>query len=213
MVDFDYELVVIGSGPAGQKAAIQAAKLRRQRGSRRAAPGRRRELRQHGHDPVEDDPGGDPLPHGPEPARDLRRRVPVEGGDLDRGSRVAHALRRRARAGRHPRPAPPQPRHAARGHRRVSSTSTRLAVTDAGGASRNVTAANDRDRERLRARASAGDRLQRQHDPRLGRHRPSARTDPGTIVVVGARRDRDRVRVDVRRARRAGRRSSTAGRR
>jgi pyruvate/2-oxoglutarate dehydrogenase complex dihydrolipoamide dehydrogenase (E3) component len=28
-VSFDYELLVIGSGPAGQKAAIQAAKLGR----------------------------------------------------------------------------------------------------------------------------------------------------------------------------------------
>src|SRR5947207_6440735 len=28
-VSFDYELLVIGSGPAGQKAAIQAAKLRK----------------------------------------------------------------------------------------------------------------------------------------------------------------------------------------
>src|SRR3954471_12423055 len=27
MSDFDYDLVVIGSGPAGQRAAIQAAKL------------------------------------------------------------------------------------------------------------------------------------------------------------------------------------------
>ena len=29
MADFDYELLVIGSGPAGQRAAVQAAKLRR----------------------------------------------------------------------------------------------------------------------------------------------------------------------------------------
>jgi NAD(P) transhydrogenase len=28
-VGFDYELLVIGSGPAGQKAAVQAAKLGR----------------------------------------------------------------------------------------------------------------------------------------------------------------------------------------
>jgi NAD(P) transhydrogenase len=27
MASFDYDLVVIGSGPAGQRAAIQAAKL------------------------------------------------------------------------------------------------------------------------------------------------------------------------------------------
>jgi len=27
MSDFDYDLIVIGSGPAGQRAAIQAAKL------------------------------------------------------------------------------------------------------------------------------------------------------------------------------------------
>ena len=27
MPDFDYDLIVIGSGPAGQRAAIQAAKL------------------------------------------------------------------------------------------------------------------------------------------------------------------------------------------
>ena len=28
-MDFDYELIVIGSGPAGQKAAVQGAKLRK----------------------------------------------------------------------------------------------------------------------------------------------------------------------------------------
>src|SRR6476660_167914 len=28
-MDFDYDLIVIGSGPAGQKAAVQGAKLRK----------------------------------------------------------------------------------------------------------------------------------------------------------------------------------------
>ena len=48
---YDYDLLVIGSGPAGQRAAIQAAKLyKRVAIVERKADGRRRQ-RQHRHDP------------------------------------------------------------------------------------------------------------------------------------------------------------------
>jgi NAD(P) transhydrogenase len=57
-MDFDYELLVIGSGPAGQKAAIQAAKL-----GRRAAVVERREL------------GGTSVNWGTIPSKTLREAI------------------------------------------------------------------------------------------------------------------------------------------
>ena len=48
----EYDLVVIGSGPGGQKAAIAAAKLGKIGRGHRARPDARRGLREHRHHPV-----------------------------------------------------------------------------------------------------------------------------------------------------------------
>ena len=50
----EYDIVVIGSGPGGQKAAIASAKLGKSVAHHRARPNARRRLRQHRHDPVKD---------------------------------------------------------------------------------------------------------------------------------------------------------------
>ena len=52
--EYDYALLVLGSGPGGQKAAIGAAKLGQRVCGRRAPAHGRRSLRQHRHHPVED---------------------------------------------------------------------------------------------------------------------------------------------------------------
>ena len=66
MADYDYDMLVIGSGPAGQRAAIQAAKL-----DKRVAIVERNETvgGERGHRPQQDAPGG----------RAVRIRVPRAG--------------------------------------------------------------------------------------------------------------------------------------
>ena len=76
LVTTTYDLVAIGSGPAGQRAAVQAAKL----GKRAAVVERRsagRRLRQHRHDALEDAAGDD---HGADRPRrrGVRRDLPPE---------------------------------------------------------------------------------------------------------------------------------------
>ena len=110
-----YDLFVIGSGPAGQKAAIQAAKLGKRVGDRRAPAAGRRRLHQHRHDPQQDAARGGALPPGYRQRDVLRQRLPrkenidvedltfrAQHGDQarDRGrARPAAAQRRRPRAG------------------------------------------------------------------------------------------------------------------
>jgi thioredoxin reductase len=53
----EYDLVVIGSGPAGQKGAIAAAKARKRRHYRPDGHDRRREC-SYWHNPQQDDTGG-----------------------------------------------------------------------------------------------------------------------------------------------------------
>ena len=48
----EYDLVIIGSGPGGQKAAV-AVQARQVGSSDRTGLDARRRVRQHGHDPVE----------------------------------------------------------------------------------------------------------------------------------------------------------------
>ena len=70
-----YDLVVIGSGPGGQRCAVQAAKLGKTRGDRRTPPRRGRRVHQHRHDPEQDAARGGARPVRPAPARALRRGV------------------------------------------------------------------------------------------------------------------------------------------
>ena len=120
-----YELLVVGSGPAGQKAAIQAAKLRKRVALVERRPRRRRRLGQHRDDPVEDDPRGDPLPHRPEPAGDLRPGLPPEGRDLRRGHRARGRARWSSASGASSATSSCETTCARRRARRASSTRTR----------------------------------------------------------------------------------------
>src|SRR5262245_17640137 len=72
---YDFDLVSIGSGPAGQRAAVQAAKL----GKRAAVVERRRAL------------GGVCLATGTIPSKTLREAVVVYSGIAGRGDRLPWA--------------------------------------------------------------------------------------------------------------------------
>ena len=170
----EFDIVVVGSGPAGQKAAIQSAKLGKQGGAGRAPRVGRRREREHRHDPVEDDSRGDPLPDGAQPAVDLRPGLPAEGRDLDRRHRAARAPGGRARAEHHPRPAAAESRDAARGNGDDSPTRTRSRSTAPDGTERRLTADFIVLASRLRAGAPARDRLQRVDGARQRRHRAAA---------------------------------------
>ena len=60
MSDAEFDLVCIGSGPAGQRAAIQAAKLGKRVAIIERQRIRRRRVRRHGHHPLEDLPRSGP---------------------------------------------------------------------------------------------------------------------------------------------------------
>src|SRR5262249_24594271 len=72
---YDFDLVCIGSGPAGQRAAVQAAKL----GKRAAVVERRREL------------GGVCIATGTIPSKTLREAVAASSGIAGRGDRLPWA--------------------------------------------------------------------------------------------------------------------------
>ena len=147
----ELDLLVIGSGPGGQRAAIQAAKL----GKRVAVAERRDRLGgvsiHTGHDPVED----------PAPGRaGAARHAPAgrAGPDARRGDRAARRsqqlLDRAARRGGggdrdHARAVPAQPRRAAAGRRDASRTPTRSQID---GSDEPIRARADRDRGRHAAR-------------------------------------------------------------
>ena len=183
-----FDLVVIGSGPAGQKAAIQAAKLgKRVAVVEREKHGRRR-LRQHRDDPLEDDPRGRPLPHRPEPARRVRPELPAQGRHHDR------------------RPRPRGPRTSSSSEvdvirdqlarnrvelldgtaRFVDAAHGRASTSDDGGERRldgRAHRASPSGRRRARPRRR---RLRRPDDPRLRRDPRTSTGFPRSLVVVGA---------------------------
>ena len=51
MAEYDYDLLVIGSGPAGQRAAIQASKLNKRVAVVERKIDHRRRVHQYGHHP------------------------------------------------------------------------------------------------------------------------------------------------------------------
>ncbi len=126
-VGYDFDLLVIGSGPAGQKAAIQAAKL-----------GRRVAVVERGHMI-----GGVCINTGTIPSKTLREAVLYLTGMNQRGIygqsyrvkaditahdlfwRIEHVIEPRGRRG--PEPAWPKPRARRRRRRAASSTRTRSA--------------------------------------------------------------------------------------
>ena len=74
-----YDLIVIGSGPAGQRAAIYGAKLGKKSCPDRDARGSRRSLHQHRHHPLEDHARGRPSPLRIQLQIHLRDELPGEG--------------------------------------------------------------------------------------------------------------------------------------
>ena len=206
---YDYDLLVLGSGPGGQKAAIAAAKLGRRVGDRRAHAHDRRRVHQHRHDPVQDAARGRALPDRPDPAGALRPDLPGQGRHHGRRPDLPDPARDRPGDRRHPQPAGPQPRADARRHRPGSPSPTRSWSPADDGNEREVTA----DKFVI----AAGTRPARPSTVDFdGQHRGRLRRDPrpGPRAAVDGRgrrrRHRHRVRLDVRRARHQGDRRRAA---
>ena len=87
---YDFDLVVIGSGPAGQRAAIQGAKLGKRVAIIEKTSRGRRGLRQSRHHPVQDLARGGAASVRLSRARLLRRLVPGQAEHHHPGSAVPH---------------------------------------------------------------------------------------------------------------------------
>ena len=201
---YDYDLLVIGSGPGGQKAAIAAAKL----GKRAAVVERRahggRGLHQHRHDPVEDPARGRPLPHRLR-QRDLygasyRVKEDITIGDLL--ARTQHVDR--PRDGGHPQPAAAATTSTSSAAPPSSSIRTPSACTAPSAATTTPsppTRSSSRRAPGRPARRTSSSTSERVLDSDgVLQHRAGARLDGRGR----RRRDRHRVRLDVRRARHPG---------
>ena len=198
----ELDLLVIGSGPGGQKAAIQAAKL----GKRVAVAERRDRLGgvsiHTGHDPVQD-----AAPGGARAARHAaaRRARPDAGrGDRAPGDPAAARPRRRRRRRRDRRSRASSSGATTSGccpATRASRTTTRSSID---GADEPIRAGADRDRRRHAAGAAGLGRVRRPHDHRLRRAAQAREPRAAHDDRRRRRRDRRRVRVDVRRARDQG---------
>ena len=208
----EYDLVVIGSGPGGQKAAIAAAKLGKIGRRDRTRHDARRRLRQHRHHSVEDVARGRRLPHRDEPARALRRQLPRQGQDHPRRPAGPHPARDRqgdrrgalaadAQPGRPVRRARPLRRRA---HRRWSRIPTApSSITVSGG---NIVIATGTKPARP-AGVEFDENRVLDSDGIL-----DLKTHPDVDGGGRRRRDRHRVRVDVRRAGHQGHRRREARR-
>ena len=96
-----FDLVVIGSGPAGQRAAIQAASRAEPGRAGRTPGGGRRHLHQHGHHPEQDDAGSRAAPvRLPVPGH-LRRQLPGQRQHQNVGPVVPGPAGDQERARRH----------------------------------------------------------------------------------------------------------------
>ena len=200
-----YDLIVIGSGPAGRRAAIQAAKLDRSVLVIEKRPPGRRRLGAHRHDPVQD-----PARDGAQPlrlarARLLRPRLPGEEGHRGRGPAPApaHDARPRGRGAR----APVRPQRRARRCAARRASSIRTGSRSTGRARRD---AQLFEADALRASRSAPRPFRPDYMPFDGEHvldsdeildlKPHAAQPDGGR----RRRHRRRVRHHLLRARRAG---------
>ena len=201
---YDFDLLVIGSGPAGQKAAIQAAKLHR----RVAIVEQQRMV------------GGVCINSGTIPSKTLREAVLFLTGMTQRSMygdsyrvkddvtiadlfwRTQAVIQREADVVRD---------QLSRNHVRILtgtgqfSDAHTVTVSRGGRRAPPGDGGADRDRGRNPAGPPEDRRLQRAHRARLGRH-PAPREDPRRAPGRGSRRDRHRVRLDVRGARVEGHR-------
>ena len=106
----DYEMLVIGSGPSGRRAAVQSAKLGKIGAGCRQGPQAWRRVGPYRHHPVQDAARNRAQSFGLARARLLRPGLPGEAGHFDRRSDPAPAQDARPR-GR----GPAAPVHAQRG--------------------------------------------------------------------------------------------------
>ena len=97
-----FDLIVIGSGPAGQRAAIQAAKIGKARRAGRKARMRRRRLHQHRHHSQQDHARSRAAPLRLQLPEHLRRQLPRQGKDHHGGSGLPRPARDQDRNRRHP---------------------------------------------------------------------------------------------------------------
>ena len=96
-MQLDYDMIVIGSGPAGRRAADPGGQARQVgAGGREGPPGRRR-LGAHRHDPLEDAARDRAEPDRLARARLLRPRLPGQAGHRGRGPDGAAAQDARPR--------------------------------------------------------------------------------------------------------------------
>ena len=184
---YDFDLLVIGSGPAGQKAAIQAAKLHAASAIVEQQRHGRRRLHQHRHDPVEDAARGGPLPDRHDAAVDVRRQLPREGRrsrSTTSSSRTQSVIQRESTSS-----ATSSPRNHVRIAERhgpfvdAAHRARRRAApaTSAPGDGRAIVIAVGTRPARPKTR-----RLRRAHRARLGRHPAPRRRSPTRSLVVGA---------------------------
>ena len=196
---YDFDLVAIGSGPAGQRAAVQAAKL----GKRVAVVEKNRCV------------GGVCVETGTIPSKTFREAVWAVRAAVrarrppDRRAAPGPRQRRRAAGDRGAgRPAPPERRRRDPGRGAVpGSPHARgpVGVREPGGARR-----LDRRRRRHPGRHPARGGPRRRGGDHQRRHRRSQAPAPGDDRGR-RRRHRDRVRVDLRRARGGGDAWSSGG--
>ena len=132
-----YDMLVIGSGPAGQKAAIQAAKVGKKVGvieRKKVVGGICINIR---HDPEQIAARSGHVSFRLPPAQPLRRQLPGQKRYHLRGSRPALRSCRQSRARSHSKPTDPQLRGFHRRHRIVSRSAS--AIDQAGLANRTNT--------------------------------------------------------------------------
>ena len=149
---YDYDLLVIGSGPGGQKAAIAAAKL----GHRVAVVDVAHMVGgvcvNTGTIPSQDAARGGPLPHRDAPARAVRRELPGQGRHHDRRPDSPHAARHRPRGRGGPHPAAAQPHRAAHRHGPLHRPAHRRSTAPTAATRSTVTARATSSRHRAPAR-------------------------------------------------------------
>ena len=90
-MDSVYDLIVIGSGPAGQRAAIYGSKMGKRVALVEIARGGGRRVHQHRDHSVEDDARGGAASLRLQLQVDLRHELPGEGKDHDGGPGVPGA--------------------------------------------------------------------------------------------------------------------------
>ena len=127
-----YDMLVIGSGPAGQKAAIQAAKVGKKVAIMEQQESCRRHLHQLRHDPEQILARSGDVPFRIPTAQPLRRQLPGQKRYHFRGPRPTLRPCHQSRAGNDSKPIDPQlgrlyRRHRLRSSIRTGSRSNRIA--------------------------------------------------------------------------------------